>query len=1154
MADVTRCPNCGAERPSNALEGLCPRCLLKQGLEVVPAGGCAGNAAAAAPLLPDRAAGPARYQLLGEIARGGMGSILKGHDPDLGRDLAVKVLLEAHVTDPDTVRRFIEEAQIGGQLQHPGIVPVYEVGTFSDRRPYFTMKLVEGRTLAALLDDRPDPAHDLPRFLQVFLQVCQTMAYAHSQGVLHRDLKPANVMVGAFGEVQVMDWGLAKVVQPDGTAADEPGLGDRRAALQTARTGPDPAASWVGSVMGTPAYMPPEQARGEVGRIDKRSDVFALGAILCEILTGLPPYCGPSHDAIRRQAATADMAGLQARLETCGADAELRALVGRCLATDPADRPRDAGALEQTLTAYLASVQDRLKAAELARVELQARAAQEQSKRRLAVGLAAAVMGLVVLAAGGSAWIEHERRQRNAANAVAVNRALDEATLARGQARAAAVGNLAQWNAASAALAHAQTLLDQNPADAGLRARFDALRAGVAREGAEARARADQEARDRQLVERLAEIRSLQGDEFDPVDNDRDYATAFKGYGLDVVAMDVGEVARRIAARPPAVALELTAGLDDWALGARARHPTSKGWRRLLAVARAADPDPDRDQLRGHLLALDRAPLETPAGATAPAAFERRTAHLLGVVLRDEGRFEEAVAVLRAALDRHPRDLWLNLTVADALAKLPAPRWSEAVRYYTVARSIRPELGHALAHALVETKAGDEAIAVFRDLVRRRPAIARHHSCLGFNLAKAGHRDEALAEHAEALRLQPDGVHPHYALGRTLSLLGSPDEAIAQHREALRLEPDYWSAHYAIGRVLLDAKHDYQGAIAAFQEALRHQPDDAMSHASLAYALGRQGRRDEAIEEFRRSIRLSPDYPYPRRQLGLALHQKGLLDDAIVELRHAIRLDPDSPLAHFELGRLWFDKGALDQAIVEFREAIRLNPEFAGGHAFLGFSLRATGDQKGALAELHRAGALTFSDPGLAARAARERRELEVQVTRLARLPAVFRGDDQPVDAADLMGLARVATHIEQRFAVTARLIARSLDAHPHWADFDQDPPRYYGAVCATVAATERDSNLQYAPEADLPGLRKQALQWLRAELSRKAQQWVEGSPEQRDTIRKALAFWTVDGWLAGLREESRLARLPETEQMEWRALWDEVRALLKRNRGDPSP
>ena len=163
------------------------------------------------PEIPDRDS-DSRYQLQGEIARGGMGAIIKGRDTDLGRDLAIKVLLEEHKAKQEVIQRFVEEAQIGGQLQHPGIAPVYELGQFADQRPFFSMKLVKGQTLSKLLADREDASDDRGRFIGIFEQVCQTMAYAHSRGVIHRDLKPANIMVGAFGEVQVMDWGLAKVL------------------------------------------------------------------------------------------------------------------------------------------------------------------------------------------------------------------------------------------------------------------------------------------------------------------------------------------------------------------------------------------------------------------------------------------------------------------------------------------------------------------------------------------------------------------------------------------------------------------------------------------------------------------------------------------------------------------------------------------------------------------------------------------------------------------------------------------------------------------------------------------------------------------------------------------------------------------------------
>ena len=298
------------------------------------------------------------YEILGELGRGGMGAVLRGRDPELGRELAVKVLLERRQDDPRAVQRFVEEAQVGGQLQHPGVVPVYAAGRLPDNRPYFTMKLVQGRTLADLLRERKSSREDLPRFLKIFEQVCQTTAYVHSRGVIHRDLKPLNVMVGAFGEVQVMDWGLAKVV----------GRG-----VRTVRSERAEARSETGSVLGTPAYMAPEQACGDVEGLDARCDVFGLGALLCEVLTGGPPYLGRETGELLRKAARGDLSEAFGRLDDCGADAELVRLAKTCLAAEPAERPADAGAVVEAMTAYLTGVQERLRAAELAQAVAEAR-------------------------------------------------------------------------------------------------------------------------------------------------------------------------------------------------------------------------------------------------------------------------------------------------------------------------------------------------------------------------------------------------------------------------------------------------------------------------------------------------------------------------------------------------------------------------------------------------------------------------------------------------------------------------------------------------------------------------------------------------------------------------------------------------------------
>ena len=341
------------------------------------------------------------YEVLHEIARGGMGIVFKASDRELKREIAVKVLLERHQGEATLVQRFVEEAQIAGQLQHPGITPVYALGEFPDQRPYFTMKLVKGETLSQLLAKRGNPQEDRQKFLKIFEQICHTLAYAHSRGVIHRDLKPSNIMVGAFAEVQVMDWGLAKVLAEGRQPHPLP---KNVSVIRTARSdspdalGDSSSQTRVGSVLGTLPYMPPEQALGEVDQIDKRSDVFGLGAILCEILTGRPPYVATTDAQLRRLAARAELTEAFENLDRCDADQELTRLARRTLAPEPADRPADAGILAQEMTAYREGVEKRLRQAELAEVQATTRAAEESVRRKLTLVFSGAL--LLVLAVG----------------------------------------------------------------------------------------------------------------------------------------------------------------------------------------------------------------------------------------------------------------------------------------------------------------------------------------------------------------------------------------------------------------------------------------------------------------------------------------------------------------------------------------------------------------------------------------------------------------------------------------------------------------------------------------------------------------------------------------------------------------------------------
>ncbi len=266
--------------------------------------------------LAERIALTTRYSLQEEVARGGMGVILRVWDEDLRRTLAMKSMrgkLRPEDRSPEnaqTVSRFLEEAQITGQLDHPGVVPVHELGIDAKGHVFFTMRMVKGRELSEVfrLSRAGEEGWSTVRCLGVILKVCEAMAYAHSKGVIHRDLKPANVMVGKFGETYVMDWGLAKVVgrKDSRDLRVDPMQSAMLSGVKTDRTDQiaisdrsddSPLLTMDGTVVGTPTYMPPEQAEGRVADLDFRADIYSLGAMLYTLLTGRMPYVDPDRPA-----------------------------------------------------------------------------------------------------------------------------------------------------------------------------------------------------------------------------------------------------------------------------------------------------------------------------------------------------------------------------------------------------------------------------------------------------------------------------------------------------------------------------------------------------------------------------------------------------------------------------------------------------------------------------------------------------------------------------------------------------------------------------------------------------------------------------------------------------------------------------------------
>ena len=247
-----------------------------------------------------------RFRVLRPHAKGGLGAVFVALDSELDREVALKQILDDRADEPNSRFRFLIEAQITGGLEHPGIVPVYGLGTYGDGRPYYAMRFIRGDSLkeaighfhAASLPAGPaDPAGSrdlaLRKLLRRFMDVCNAIDYAHSRGVIHRDIKPANIIVGKHGETLVIDWGLAK---PTGRV--EPGT-DSGERLLMPSSGSGDAETLPGSVLGTPAYMSPEQAEGLLDRLGPRSDVYSLGATLYCLLTGQPPFAGEVVDVIR---------------------------------------------------------------------------------------------------------------------------------------------------------------------------------------------------------------------------------------------------------------------------------------------------------------------------------------------------------------------------------------------------------------------------------------------------------------------------------------------------------------------------------------------------------------------------------------------------------------------------------------------------------------------------------------------------------------------------------------------------------------------------------------------------------------------------------------------------------------------------------------
>jgi eukaryotic-like serine/threonine-protein kinase len=734
---------------------------------------------------PGTVIGP--YKLLEQIGEGGFGVVFMAEQTHpIRRKVALKVLKPGMDTR-QVVARFEAERQALALMDHPNIAHVHDGGATPSGRPFFVMELVRGVPITDYCDQVRMAPHAR---LDLFLSVCQAIQHAHQKGIIHRDVKPSNVLVTEQDGkplVKVIDFGIAKATGPQ--------LTEKTLFTHFAQ------------MIGTPLYMSPEQAGMSTQDVDTRSDIYSLGVLLYELLTGTTPFDKErlkksAFDEIRRIIREEDPPKPSARLSDLSSPHAPRA---------------EPGHVTRSVTATLGSISaqrqsEPAKLTKLVRGELDwivMKALEKDRNRRYetANGFAMDVQRYLadepVLACPPSAGYrlrKFVRRNRTALAAaglvllciVLVGGVIGSVVRDRAERRREAEGRTFE------ALKAAEPRLDDghpwDPTLVSAAQRVEAELDGGAL-GPEARRRAEQLRQDVRMLAELDQIRRrAEGRRtamFDSAKAAKQYAAAFAAYGLDVAALEPSQAAVRV--RDSAIREALLGGLDAWMQAELVTDRT-----RLRAVADGADDSAWRRAFREAALARDATRLQTLAGQAEALAQPPDVLARLGSVLEAASLPNRAEAVLRQAQARHPGDFWINYDLGHVLIFGPSPRPDEAVGYFRAAVAVRPGSAEArsiLGLALSASGQTDRAIAAYRQAIELDPEYAVAHKNLGDALRGQGKLDEAIARFQKAVKLDSQFAQAHGSLGDCYAQLGRWDEAAVESDRSLELDPtegDRW--------------------------------------------------------------------------------------------------------------------------------------------------------------------------------------------------------------------------------------------------------------------------------------------------------------------------------------------------------------------------